>query len=148
VHDNTLQHTAKHFSTLQDTATQYTHGATMRVRQRYCQDYGTATHCNALQRTATHCNTLQHMVQQGGCASATAQVVELQHTATHCHAMQHIATHCNTLQHPAAQYTRGATMRVRQCYCQGHGTASQCSTLQHTATHCNTLQHNTHVVQQ
>jgi len=52
----------------------HAHGA-----QPCIQPRGSATHCNALQRTATRCNTLQH-------------------TATHCNTLQHTATHCNTLQ--------------------------------------------------
>jgi len=88
---NTLQHTATHYSTLQHTAAhsselQHTpaHSSTGIVgydRPKYLAIQNTlqhtAAHCNMLQHTATRCSTLQH-------------------TAAHCSTLQHTPSHCIT----------------------------------------------------
>ena len=78
-------HTAKHWNTLQHTATRC---------NTYCN-----THCN------THRNTLQYSWEKlcsWGCDIWL--LTSLQHTATHCN--QHTVNHCTTLQHAATELRR------------------------------------------
>jgi len=61
---NTLQHTATHCNTLQQTVMSDTHFILNRLsKEKYCNTPRyTETHCNTLQHTATHYNTLNCQV--------------------------------------------------------------------------------------
>jgi len=66
---DSLQHTAAHYNTLQQSATQdrvetFTSEDSEEVTTLQHALQLTATHCNTLQHTTTHCNTLQHTAMQ------------------------------------------------------------------------------------
>jgi len=93
---STLQHSATHYSTLQQIAARcntlqhaatHTHGTLI---SRFWRHHVTATRCNTMQHTATH--THGTLIRQ----------IWRQHVpATRCNTLQHAADHCNTLQHAA-----------------------------------------------
>ena len=139
---DTLQHTATHCNTPQQTNTSI-HSSNM--------------HTDTLQRTATHCNTLRHTATScnkpdTSIHSSNMHTDTLQCTSTHCDALQRIATHCHTLQrtatHPIQWYTRtiySLAHRITQQHTATHyipryvhQIGIHTSTLRHTATHCNT----------
>ena len=102
-HNNTLQHAATYWNTLEHAAT---HCTTIRLSRSITLQC-TATQCNTLHHTVTHCDS--------HCCTPQHIVALVQHlTTTQCHALQHSSslqhiatrfntlsrtvTHCNTLQ--------------------------------------------------
>jgi len=100
-HRITIQYTATHCDTLQDTRPHvHAEGASTAIVQQTATNYNrlyelqqTATDCNRLQQTATHLNF--EGASHYHCATDCNR---LQQTATHCNTLQQTATHCNTLQ--------------------------------------------------
>ena len=143
----TLQHTATHGKTLQQTATHCCN--TLQYTQSLFDFWGVVcwdsfdSLCITLQHTATHCKTLQHthsvfdLLPQGVLRGSFDSL---------CNSLQHTtATHCNTLI-PHLISLLGVASETPAVSCTTlHHTASHCNnycnTLQHTAAHCSTLQH-------
>ena len=135
---HTLQHSATHCDTLQQTSDTLQHNTT------HCSTIQrNATHYSTMQHTATHCKTLQHTATdmrhtatQFTMSDLTVALSSQDNAAVlpaiHCNTLQHTATHCNTLQHTAT-YINLSTQ---------HSSAA-CNTLQHTDPNCSTLQNTT-----